>query len=45
MPTMPPQHSSMPALRTISQVSHRSSKECVVTTLPKNDFAVSRLWL
>ena len=32
MPTSPPQHSSMPDSRTISQVSHRSSKECVVTT-------------
>ena len=32
MPTRPPQHSSMPDSRTISQVSQRSSKEWVVTT-------------
>ena len=45
MPRMPPQHTSMPASRTICRVSQRSSQVWVVTTLGKNDFAVSRLWL
>ena len=45
MPTRPPQHSSMPAARTIRQVSIRSSQECVVTTCGKYDRAASRLWL
>jgi NAD(P)-dependent dehydrogenase (short-subunit alcohol dehydrogenase family) len=40
-----PQHTSMPASRTIERVSHRSSQVCVVTTFVKNDRAVSRLWL
>ena len=41
----PPQHTSMPASRTIERVSHRSSQVCVVTTFVKNDRPVSRLWL
>ena len=45
MPTSPPQHSSMPDARTISQVSHRSSHEWVVTTAGKYERAASRLWL
>ena len=45
MPRMPPQQTSMPASRTIDSVSQRSSQVWVVTTLVKNDRAVSRLWL
>ncbi|SKS25846.1 Uncharacterised protein [Mycobacteroides abscessus subsp. abscessus] len=45
IPRMPPQQTSMPASRTIFRVSQRSSQLCVVTTLGKCDFAVSRLWL
>nr|MCW2727643.1 hypothetical protein [Aeromicrobium sp.] len=45
IPTSPPQHSSIPASRTMRQVFHRSSYEWVVTTWGKYDFAASRLWL
>ena len=45
MPTMPPQHTSMPASRTMRRVSQRSSQVWVVTTCGKYDRAVSRLWL
>ena len=45
MPRMPPQHTSMPASRTIDSVSQRSSHVWVVTTSAKNERAVSRLWL
>ncbi|SLI36438.1 Uncharacterised protein [Mycobacteroides abscessus subsp. abscessus] len=45
MPRMPPQHTSMPASRTMRSVSQRSSQVWVVTTLGKCDLAVSRLWL
>ena len=45
MPTIPPQHTSMPASRTSRSVSQRSSQVCVVTTFGKCERAVSRLWL
>ncbi|CKT03029.1 Uncharacterised protein [Mycobacterium tuberculosis] len=45
MPRMPPQQTSMPASRTIDSVCQRSSQVWVVTTLAKNERAVSRLWL
>lgn len=45
MPTMPPQHTSIPASLTIRSVSQRSSHEWVVTTFGKCERAVSRLWL
>jgi hypothetical protein len=45
MPTRAPQHSSIPWSFTSRQVAARSSQEWVVTTWPKKDRAVSRLWL
>ena len=45
MPMIPPQQTSIPSSRTSCSVSQRSSHECVVTTLPKCERAVSRLWL
>ena len=45
MPRMPPEHTSIPASLIIRRVSRRDSQVWVVTTLGKNDLAVSRLWL
>ena len=45
MPISAPQQSSMPWSTTSRHVSARSSQVWVVTTSPKKDRAVSRLWL